>query len=122
MKQMLVLLVLFVPACSAEELAVSEANGVRVEVTSEELIVTNGRDRDIFYFAVDERTATVIEWAPCVQVPTCPSVRAQSIERVPFAATATSNSTEPILFYWWHAITRDGVESWDSVRMIRIGR
>jgi hypothetical protein len=121
---------LWAVACAAailgceDALEVAEAADVRVEANANELIVTNGRPAPIFYFAVDEgRAASLDEWTPCTETPQCPSVPAQTIQRVPYNLILGSRSGGDILFYWWHVMLEStGSREPDSVRVLRVRR
>jgi len=122
--------VLWAVACATailgceDALDVAEAADVRVEADANDLIITNGRPAPIFYFAVDEATAAAIdEWAPCTETPQCPSVPAQTVQRVPYSQVLGSRSGGDILFYWWHVMEESaGSRQPDSVRMLRVRR
>jgi hypothetical protein len=107
-----------------DALEVAEAADVRVEADDSHLIITNGRPAPIFYFAVDEtRAASIDEWAPCTETPQCPSVPAQTVQRVPYNQVLGSRSGADILFYWWHVMVEStGSREPDSVRILRVRR
>ncbi len=114
--------VLLLFACGDEPLAVAQADSVRVEAGPGELIITNGRRAAIFYFAVTEGTLANIEWVPCTNAPSCPSIPAQTILRLPYSQVAGASHGGPILFHWWHAVSRGNSVGPDFVRVLRVDR
>lgn len=93
-------LLLLAPLACSDVTAVAESEDVRVERDGAALLVTNGRDQPIHYFAVGERTAPLVDWIACVGGDPCPSVPAQSIRRITGFIGADEDA---VLFYWWQA-------------------
>lgn len=106
--------------CREEAMAV-EASDVRVEAGEDHLVVTNGRHEPIFWFAIYEDVAAVIEWEPCTTAG-CQSVGPQTITRVPYAQVA-GGSGRVVLFYWWTAeLLGENTPGAGAVRMLRVER
>jgi len=83
-------------------------------------LANNGPD-PIFYFAIEQATASLLAWAPCVS-PSAPCRRVLPQSRVQLLDSAIQGyqpgATEALVF-WWHLVPNppDGFRP-DSIRMI----
>lgn len=111
----------WLPAGCREDAMAVEASDVRVEAGEDHLVVTNGRHEPIFWFAVYEDVAAVIQWDPCT-TSGCQSVAPQTITRVPYAHVA-GGSGRVVLFYWWTAaLLGENTQGAGAVRRLRVER
>ena len=78
---------------------------VAASVVGSSLRIENGTSDPVYYFAVERQTAAAINWAPCVERPQCPSIRAGSAATIALTDVSGFDSTsEEVLVYWWHRI------------------
>lgn len=78
------------------------------QIQGDQLLLSNSSDDDIFYFAIDERTLAVIDWAPIVSEDS-PKVESGQTLRISLTEiTGYSPETEVIVVSYWNAIEVNG--------------
>ena len=81
---------------------VDAGGAVTATIVGDSLRIHNGTSAAIFYLAVEAQTAALINWAPCVAPPECPSVRSESVATIPLTNVYGFDSTSEVaLIYWW---------------------
>lgn len=74
------------------------------QIQGDQLVLNNSSDDDIFYFAVDERTLAVIDWAPTVSEDSPKVESGQTIQISLTDITGYATETEVIVISYWNAI------------------
>ncbi len=93
-------------------------DGVGLRLTPVGLEATNHRTATIYYITMERGTAAVVDWIPCTDPGTCPSVDAGERKTISYDDILgwDSEATE-VLFYWWHLVPGSGDELRpDSIR------
>jgi hypothetical protein len=82
------------------------------EPTGQEVRLSNAAEIPTFYFVVERETAAVIDFAPCVEGPRCPSVAPGATVQIPYSRISgyQAGSKEAIVFWWRSARTPAGLQ------------
>jgi hypothetical protein len=76
---------------------------VRVHVVSPELRLSNTTGEPIYFKVIEQQTATLIDWMPCMDPVACPGVAAGETRRVPYSQIAGYEpGRKEAIVYWWH--------------------
>jgi hypothetical protein len=88
-----------------------------IRATGREVRLSNAAEMPTFYFVVERETAAVIDFAPCVEGPECPSVAPGATVRIPYSGISgyQAGRKEAIVFWWRSARTPAGLQP-DSLR------
>lgn len=110
----LVILAMFGTACS--DPAGVSSDGVRAEVTSTSVVITNSREAPISYIVLDRATAARTLWEPCAWVG-CPLVDSGDRVSLPLAEFLAHRESNELIVYWWHIVpSSNGDYRADSIR------
>lgn len=105
-RSLIIIAISLLYGCNTDD-TISGSFSARVE--NDKIVFINLSDVDIFYFAVDQNTLAVINWAPGVgeDLPKAESnqVTMLSLNEV----TGYSSETSIIVVYFWKAVLEDGV-------------
>lgn len=81
------------------------ADEFTVQATGEEVVLSNAADKPTFYFIVERETATVLDFATCVEGPKCKSVPPGSTARIPYRQiTGYKPDRKEAIVYWWRSV------------------
>src|SRR2546426_12797790 len=113
-RAMLGLAILLV-ACS------SPTDPFQVTSRSGSLQLANATDGPVFYTVIESETARRVDWVPCVDPFTCPSVAPHRQRAIPYTEIMGYQPGDPeAIVYWWHLYApADGFEP-DSIRVTRV--
>ena len=83
------------------------------------VVLVNGGDRSIYYFAIEQNAAAVTLWGPCEDPDTCDAVEAGQRREIPYSSIAGyTPDADVVLVYWWHLVpAADGGFRPDTVRV-----
>ena len=100
---------------------VGRSDVLRVRVVGPTIVLTTDDAEPVHYFAIDRAAAALIDWAPCTDPATCPSVSRGVPVRIPFSSLGSEvegGGREAIIYHW--QLEEDGSGSYrvDSVRSI----
>lgn len=91
---------------------------VKAEVVGETLVIENGTDEDIYFFAVGATIAPLILWAPLVEEEN--KVAKESSRSVAFQDISMDDNESEILLYWWNAIDANGELTNGNIQTMRV--
>ena len=85
------------------------AGPLRVRVLSPEVQLNNTTSDPIYYKIIEQETATLIDWMPCTDPPSCDAVRVGETKAVPYSSIVgyKDGKTDAIV-YWWHLAAKAG--------------
>ncbi len=109
-------LVILVVACS------SPTGPLQITPRSGSLHLANTTDRPVFYTLIESETATRVDWAPCANPFTCPSVAPHQQSAAPYVEIMGYEAGDrEAIVYWWHLepAPADGYQP-DSIRAKRV--
>lgn len=116
-KLIVVIIVLAFSGCNDDD---SLLGSFRARVESDKLVLTNLSDRDVFYFAVDQGTLALINWAPGVGE-NQPKVKSGETIKIPLTdVTGYSGSTQVVVVNYWNAIISDGQSKAGEIQSIKL--
>lgn len=106
--QLLPIAALVLMTACGDIFGIHETGRLDVAATDDDVVLTNPADHDLYYFAVEAVTATMINWAPCVD-PACPYVPVRASRAVPLDSIfGWDDDATDVLVFWWAARTENG--------------
>ena len=110
--------------CGSNALGPASSDLITVESRADHSLVLRSRaDVPVYYFVVDRETLALIDWAPCTDPATCPSVPARGTTTVTRdRIVGWHESTREVAVYHWRLVPKDphagGGYAADSVRAL----
>jgi hypothetical protein len=101
------LLLLFTLSATGCDLLLSPvfSGPLSVSPARNSFVMENRGERDIFYFAVEQHTAALINWGPCDRPADCPRVPARGRTTVPYDSIGGFGpEATTAIIYWWHLV------------------
>lgn len=115
-----VIVALTMAACTSPVIT-SEDGTLWVQANGHHLTLVNRSDALAFYSLVEQQTAAVIDWAPCVDpAGDCPRVHPHDTVEVAYPQIAGyTPGAQNVIVYWWFAVSDEhGGMQPDSVRSL----
>jgi hypothetical protein len=111
---------LVVEGCS--DPVAAESDILLAEMSSSHLELRNRTAVPVYYFAVDDQTAAVIDWAPCTDPPQCEAIPAQATRRVLLADLHIREDASHLIVFHWRLVAGVGQSGYavDSLRALRV--
>ena len=105
-------IVLFAFACSEDEEFVFEGT-VSIEVQDSSLTIINQTNVIIYYFAVESRTSSVIDWRPCANPDECDEVAIDPNRSrvVPYMDIPGWESGTDVVVFLWYLVKDSTIDS-----------
>lgn len=100
--------------CSSEP----TMNQVSAEVVGETLVIENGTDENVYFFAVGATIAPLILWAPSIGEEN--KVANDGARSVSLQDIMLDENEAEILFYWWNAIDANGELTNGNIQTMRV--
>lgn len=95
---------LLVGACrNATEPAVEGAGPLFAVVGPDELWLLNRGDRRVYTFVYDAERLALVNWAPCVAAPECPSIAPGAQRSFPYEGELLRAGHRATV-HWWYAV------------------
>lgn len=120
LKRVVVALMLMALGCS--DAVGVESDLLTAEISGARLHLTNRIAEPVYYFAVDNETAAVIDWAPCTDPQQCTSVPAGSTQTLRLADLHISENAASLVVFHWRLVPGGdpNVHVFDSVRTLTV--
>ena len=95
-----------------------------VTPTADGLVVVNRSSRDIYVLAIERGTTALVDWIPCVTLPSCVPQTAGTTRLLPWSRVlGFAPDRREYVVYWWGAVTGpDGTMIPDKVNNVVVTR
>lgn len=115
-------LVLALVAAGCSDPVGAESDILLAGISDDHLQLANRTDAPVYYFAVDNQTAAVIDWAPCTDPPQCQSVPAQATKLVLLADLHIDEEASHLIVFHWRLVAGVGQTGYavDSLRTLTV--
>jgi len=100
----------------------SDAAVLHAGVLADSLVLSNAGGRDAFYLVLEEETAALVNWAPCIDHARCDHVPPRSDTRIELGSVLgyEAGRSRALLVYWWQRIGDHAGATADRIRVLRV--
>ncbi len=95
-----------------------ETDGVRVRATGVDIVIHNGLDERVYYFAVGRQLSFLIDWIPHLEdARSVAPGRTKSVSYDDILMSQEPAETQ-VVVYWWESKEKDGKRVPGSIEMV----